>query len=629
MKERNILNKESKSLLIGCLLFFNLSLYFTYHLPLKKLKIKNDEKQSYSLSLQRAKEAALNRSKNLQEDESSQGSAVRSYDSKGFSKDTTSLQQIKKEALNCAKNLWKEKLSQGPPIPLYDLKGFLVAYEITFSIHHPFPSRYEILSQVKEGRYLKKLGAFQSDESLFFEGSDKKWGKSEFKTLILSVREDFPPIPEYSNGLSRFYTVRDIAEQKAESILQKPVFLSKIYYAGFLDKYFEFTTEEEDKILIHCFKLKAYSPEEILSSRLHNPKKRINKEIKLMWKEVKKGRLFSSLRTSRIEDYFDRKIRREFIQKQSQYIDGVPFYDWSYGCAPTAAAMVLGYWDSQGYDRLVDYFFTRWDPRQEEYDTIPNVQEELAEAMNTNVGKTGNYPGEVAPGIEYVTNVINGYEFNSYNSCNKENGCWNYITREIDSGRPFVWGIVDFPEYRRSGHSVAAVGYSEDNQAKYVTVHNTWDTLEHAWSYISTPMGEDYNNIIRPVVTPGINSPPVLGIQRDEEIEVREGRQLKLYFTIWDPDDEPVDISISSPPPGSEIYQVSDPTPEDRTYPSGYDPWPSWPWEQGKRYKLAWTPDYTQAGKYIIRFELSDSESMHVENVEINVINYKKTKKRR
>ena len=35
-------------------------------------------------------------------------------------------------------------------------------------------------------------------------------------------------------------------------------------------------------------------------------------------------------------------------------IDGVPAYKWQHGCAPTAAGMIIGYWDSMGYSDLVD-----------------------------------------------------------------------------------------------------------------------------------------------------------------------------------------------------------------------------------------------------------------------------------
>ncbi len=35
-------------------------------------------------------------------------------------------------------------------------------------------------------------------------------------------------------------------------------------------------------------------------------------------------------------------------------LSGVPSYHWIYGCSPTAAGMLLGYYDSHGYPNLVE-----------------------------------------------------------------------------------------------------------------------------------------------------------------------------------------------------------------------------------------------------------------------------------
>jgi len=34
-------------------------------------------------------------------------------------------------------------------------------------------------------------------------------------------------------------------------------------------------------------------------------------------------------------------------------VPGVPAYNWFNGCGPTAAGMLIGYWDGQGFDDLV------------------------------------------------------------------------------------------------------------------------------------------------------------------------------------------------------------------------------------------------------------------------------------
>jgi hypothetical protein len=36
-------------------------------------------------------------------------------------------------------------------------------------------------------------------------------------------------------------------------------------------------------------------------------------------------------------------------------LSGVPDYGWNYGCGPTAAGMVIAYWDRKGFGQLVDY----------------------------------------------------------------------------------------------------------------------------------------------------------------------------------------------------------------------------------------------------------------------------------
>ena len=36
-----------------------------------------------------------------------------------------------------------------------------------------------------------------------------------------------------------------------------------------------------------------------------------------------------------------------------QVINDVPSYEWYHGCGPTAAGMIIGYWDAHGYDNLI------------------------------------------------------------------------------------------------------------------------------------------------------------------------------------------------------------------------------------------------------------------------------------
>jgi hypothetical protein len=161
---------------------------------------------------------------------------------------------------------------------------------------------------------------------------------------------------------------------------------------------------------------------------------------------------------------------------------------WTFGCSPTAAAMVLSYWDTSqwdrthrykriGYGRLVDYYQTApcLGPNSAR-PNIPNTLSELKDALKTDYdaascsGDGGTDTSEIAPGIGRVTNDVNGYTFYTAVTCYSDGDwCWDQIKWEIDHGRPFVWSTGVFDS---SGHSVPAWGYTDD---KYVIVYDTWE----------------------------------------------------------------------------------------------------------------------------------------------------------
>ena len=174
-------------------------------------------------------------------------------------------------------------------------------------------------------------------------------------------------------------------------------------------------------------------------------------------------------------------------------------YFWTYGCTPTAAAMVLSYWDNDWYGRLIDYYYDNWCGNDSWVTTnVPNTIDELRSSMGTNwntstcTGDGGTSPFAIDNGLRDVTNSKNGYCFsNSPNNCWDCNddwnplcwgfdSCWNYMKMEINAGRPFVWNtnpsILDFV-----GHSVAAWGYRDD---KYIILYDTWSPAgREDWYY--------------------------------------------------------------------------------------------------------------------------------------------------
>ncbi len=382
---------------------------------------------------------------------------------------------VSQAAMMHGRVLWGN-VSESPLIPLADLEGNIVAYEISFSVKHAeFASYREIMELVCQGRALVEEGRKWGDKSSLNKGSRLAWGIDTYRTMIVAARYDMYPILEYSTGLSRFYTTGDLAKERAARYLgTTDITLNRMYFAGHLDRWFEFTANNGRKILVDIYSLEAYKPEDILirqpeKTKVTEASNFIQLHNRDAWRRIKSG------------------IRIINQQGAERRIEGLPYFDWSYGCGPTSAAMILAYYDARGYPDLIDYYFDRWDPVEEEWDyNVPNVQEELSIAFRTNLATGYVWPWDIPPGIMHVTNDINGYHFYSYISPigeRENNFNWNLIRSEIDAGRPFIWGVYDYYlayARRYTHHYVAAIGYTEDN---YVINHNTWDTRDHYWYY--------------------------------------------------------------------------------------------------------------------------------------------------
>jgi hypothetical protein len=163
--------------------------------------------------------------------------------------------------------------------------------------------------------------------------------------------------------------------------------------------------------------------------------------------------------------------------------------------------MILWYWDSRNYGRLVDFYF----------DTVgsyiyPNTVEELTIAIGDTSG--GTLPG-IRDGIIYVTDSLNGYDFQSQIS--PLGGSWNqhvfsWIKNEIDNGRPFLWCVLS---YYYSGQfinlCVCGVGYIIAPPDTFVIVHNTWSEVEEIWPLWTYNSGVYSRDYVITVVPGGVN----------------------------------------------------------------------------------------------------------------------------
>ena len=124
-------------------------------------------------------------------------------------------------------------------------------------------------------------------------------------------------------------------------------------------------------------------------------------------------------------------------------------------CAPTAAACVLGYWNSNGYGNLID--------GSSDYGSNLAGVTELVNFLKADMGypddpvEGGVLITDIPIGIEATANDRRGY---SFSADNWHPVSWTNLKSEINADRPFVFSILH--PYYGGWHSVAGVGYTED-----------------------------------------------------------------------------------------------------------------------------------------------------------------------
>jgi hypothetical protein len=213
-------------------------------------------------------------------------------------------------------------------------------------------------------------------------------------------------------------------------------------------------------------------------------------------------------------------------------IPGVPAYDWHHGCGPTAAGMVLGYYDGRGYDALVpgsastqtgavnamiategtasnytDYCL----PMDENTSSIlpdksePPAGDEhadncVADLMKTSQSAYGNRYGwsflsHIGPAVTgYVSWLSNlGYVANYTNKwmTGAPALTWSNFRAEIDAGRPMIL-LVDTNADGSTDHFVTAIGYDTVGGVQKYACHSTWDRDVHWFNFAPMAPGQDW-----------------------------------------------------------------------------------------------------------------------------------------
>ncbi|MCK4449253.1 MAG: hypothetical protein KAX26_01545, partial [Anaerolineae bacterium] len=202
----------------------------------------------------------------------------------------------------------------------------------------------------------------------------------------------------------------------------------------------------------------------------------------------------------------------------------VPAYIWYNGCGPTAAGMVVGYWDGNGFDNLVsgsagtqtsevDAMMSssgNYDDYCLPIDSFPNLLPDkseppegdehtddcVADLMETSQSFHNNYYGW--SWFSRVDDALQGYvqmAAPAY-SATAENQAWGTFTwngyrAEIDAGRPVVL-LVDTDASGGTDHFVTAIGYSDESGTNMYACRNTWDTGVHWFEFAQMASGQPW-----------------------------------------------------------------------------------------------------------------------------------------
>ena len=355
---------------------------------------------------------------------------------------------------------------------------------------------------------VKEIPLYTPDLEKFAELYIFQTYRGNFYSVIVSLKKELPPVLEFGEGLYRPFLFKDKIEKKIGlKVYGKDTYL---IYTGYSQFYINIRGKEQ------CYDVQFHRYTD--------------------YDAVRKKFIFSKLSSRYIKrnykkwDQLINKSLQYFTQKQTNSIDSVPAFLWSYGCSPTSSAMIMAYWDKRGFGRLLDYYFDHYDVALDEWvNNVPNVQQELAVAMNTDTTTGGTSLSNIPSGHVTVANTYNNYNFSSSLLAGGTNYpyIFSQLKYEIDVGRPVHWAVINYIYQGDTiNHSTCAIGYEITGSDTFVILHNTWDKGTWYW-----PLYTDGSLLYAYSVIPGGEIADNIFLQEDAPVIVHD-LYSKIYYNI-------------------------------------------------------------------------------------------------
>ncbi|MDD4308816.1 MAG: choice-of-anchor D domain-containing protein [Candidatus Cloacimonetes bacterium] len=318
------------------------------------------------------------------------------------------------------------------PIPYYGPDDEIIAYHLNYSLKGAFPDKETLKTRC--------------DEALTANDRKRASGAGDFGNMVIGAKPYMPVFIQSSQSLSQHYTYGRKLEKAAREAFPEGYSFGKTYYLGYVHVWHQITYKNTNKYINLMPNVKVISEEEFT---------KLKGEIVLFW-----------TRDTFEEDWQKYLVNRETMNRSTVVIPGedkMPFYEWSYGCSPTSAAMLLAWWDHyKGMGRLISNHYQRYDSVVPDTDYhVPTIQHQMAQAMDT--GDEGeSYRWDFCDAyVEVVSN--NGYRCASdglWATHHTTTTLFNEIKRQINSNVPCHVSI--------SGHSIIGVGYNPSPALVYI-----------------------------------------------------------------------------------------------------------------------------------------------------------------
>lgn len=377
---------------------------------------------------------------------------------------------------------WGENVRLGTVTPVYGLEGELYAYDVDFTLDGSVFGDYRSVAENwRECRARMRLSGQSEaggkpDDLL----QSRETGSREYGSVTVTATYDAPPFRGTRAGVSNFYSAGWVAAEVASQALGPgAVELKRVIINGSWARLYEFTNGMSTVVVQGHQPWGWYEANELseVSARVRDQKRQyIERQALAIGQDIEELKeVAREENTESAQKWLDGAIMPASPQYIPGYNTSFTPYSWHLGCSPTAASMVLNYYDEiSSYGRLTKFYGSDYDPPQDQIDChVSDMAPRMAELMDTNDEGT-TMPWKIRPAMEDYANTDCGYSFSGGIDClgTIVGWCCGSGQDMIDDNLPFVWNLSFYGG--SSDHSVAVVGYDTSPDPDEFACYNTW-----------------------------------------------------------------------------------------------------------------------------------------------------------